>query len=200
MALRILNINKSFFDKVIFRDFSYTFTETGLYALIGDSGIGKTTLLRLISGLDLDYSGEITGGGPKNVSFAFQEYRLFPQLSALENLTEVVFKNATDQDFETAKHMLLRLGFSEKDINLNPDQLSGGMKQRVSLARAFLKKSSVLILDEPTKELDEELSNTVRGMICEEAKKRLVIVVTHNKKDVYELNPRVIDLNLIKNS
>ncbi len=200
MALSILNLKKTFSDKIIFENFSYAFTKTGLYAIIGDSGIGKTTLLRLISGLDTNYEGNIVGGGAQNVSFAFQEYRLFPQLSALKNLTAVVYKKATSAEIESSKQMLFRLGFSESELYLTPNQLSGGMKQRVSIARAFLKKCAILILDEPTKELDPELTDKVREIIREESKNRLVIMVTHNKSDISELNPKIIDLNSTKNA
>ena len=80
MSLTLNDISKSYENKVIFKNFSYTFSDTGIYAVVGDSGVGKTTLLRIIAGLDTAYEGEILGGGVENVSFAFQEYRLFPNL------------------------------------------------------------------------------------------------------------------------
>ena len=78
-----------------------------LYIIKGDSGIGKTTLLRIISGIDKEYSGSVLGGGVKNVSVAFQEYRLFPQLNMIENLTEAVYKKTTAYDVMNAINMLL---------------------------------------------------------------------------------------------
>ena len=89
MSLVLNNIDKTFGEKVIIKGLSLVFPEKGVFAVVGESGVGKTTLLRLIAGLDTDYSGEITGGGLKNVSFAFQEYRLFPTLSALDNVAAV---------------------------------------------------------------------------------------------------------------
>ena len=74
------NVSKAFGDKVLFENLSLEFN-TGLYLIRGNSGIGKTTLLRIIAGLDTDYDGEVIGGGLKNVSFSFQEYRLFPTLN-----------------------------------------------------------------------------------------------------------------------
>jgi len=198
MNLEIKNLSKSFGEKEIFSGFSYAFLDKGIYVIKGDSGIGKTTLLRIISGIDKIFDGEVVGGGFKNVSFAFQEYRLFPNLTALQNITETVWETADEINILSAKKMLLRLGFSEEELSLYPSELSGGMKQRVSLARAFLKKSPVLLLDEPTKELNNELCETVRDIIREEAKTRVVIMVTHSESDVSVLNPIKIDLNLLK--
>ncbi len=186
MGLSIKNLYKAFGEKTIFSDFSYEFEDKGIYAIVGESGRGKTTLLRLIAGLDDKYKGEISGG---EVSVCFQEYRLFPALSAQENVTEAT--GATDTE---AENMLCRLGFSKEDVNRYPAELSGGMKQRVSLVRAFLKKSPILLLDEPTKELDDALKATLYSIIKEESKMRLVIFVSHNRADIEFLNPTVINL------
>ena len=195
MNLAINNLTKSFGEKQIFVDFSYSFSDEGLYIIKGDSGIGKTTLLRIISGIDKEYAGSVLGGGVHNVSFAFQEYRLFPQLNIIENLTEAVYKKATAYDVMNTINMLLKLGFSKSDFTLFPHEMSGGMKQRVSLARAFLRNAPILILDEPTKELDKDLCKVVNEMICQEAKKRLVIMVTHNENDLALSDATIIDLN-----
>lgn len=184
MALKLSNIIKKFGDKIIFDGFSYEFPSNGLFVLTGNSGIGKTTLLRIISGLDSDYEGEVINGGISNTSIAFQEYRLFPRLSALEN---AVIPNGSRQDnqiYLSASDLLLKLGFKEEELSLSPDKLSGGMKQRVSLARALLRKAPILLLDEPTKELDEELRLKVYELINIESKNRLVILVTHNKEEI----------------
>lgn len=179
MSLLIRNLNKSFDKKDVFTDFSFDFSGTGLYILRGDSGSGKTTLLRIIAGLDKDFTGEVIGGGISNVSFAFQEYRLFQNLNVLEN-TMIASKEERDDDLKYAKVLLSRLGFEEEEMNLYPDELSGGMKQRVSLVRALVKSSSILLLDEPTKELDKTLINSLYEIIKEEAAKRLVIISTHD--------------------
>ena len=189
MGLIIRNLSKKFDEKTIFENFSYEFAENGLYAVSGESGKGKTTLLRMISGLDNDFKGEIVGGGFKNVSLAFQEYRLFPFLSALENLTE-----ATGVSEAEASALLLKLGFYENDVRLRPRELSGGMKQRVSLARAFLKPSPILLLDEPTKELDADLKSSLYELIKKESEKRLVIFVSHSKEDIEALSPTLIKI------
>ncbi len=194
MSLKLNSIEKSFDEKTIFDGFSYEFSDTGIYAVCGESGVGKTTLLRLISGLDTDFDGEITDGGFENVSFAFQEYRLFDNLTALEN---AVIPNGSMKDealILRAKKLFFSLDFSENDLSLHPCELSGGMKQRVSLVRALLKSSKILILDEPTKELDSSIISSLYDIINEESKTRLVILVTHRKEDLEILAPTVINL------
>ena len=175
MILKLDNLSKRFDGVDIFTGFSYSFQNRGVYVISGESGIGKTTLLRIIAGLDKEYDGFITGGGVENVSFMFQEYRLFPTLNAVKNASLVSADN-----LNVASKLLIRLGFKKNDLNKRPRELSGGMKQRVSFVRALLKNAPILLLDEPTKELDEETASIMLDIIGEEAKKRLVIMVTHD--------------------
>lgn len=193
MSLEIKNLTKRFGKKTIFSDFSYAFSDKGVYILRGKSGVGKTTLLRIIAGLDKDYIGEIIDGDIGRVSFAFQEYRLFPQLSALENVM-IASKDNSDTEKSAAADLLVRLGFLPEDMQLLPSELSGGMKQRVSLARAFMKNAPVILLDEPTKELDATLCERVCEMIKEIAEEKLVILVTHKEEDLYLLDGELINL------
>ena len=193
MSLEIKNLTKRFGKKTIISELSYRFSDKGLYILRGKSGIGKTTLLRIIAGLDEDYSGEVIDGGIERISFVFQEYRLFPQLSALENVM-IASKNINDVDKIKAKDLLTQLGFLPEDMQLLPSELSGGMKQRVSLARAFMKNAPVILLDEPTKELDAALCRQVCEMIKKIAEDKLVILVTHRGDDISLLDGELIDL------
>ena len=183
MSLILENISKTFDGKEIINNFSYRFSDKGIYAITGQSGIGKTTLLKIISGLDGDYTGKICRDDMV-ISFCFQEYRLFPTLSVLDNCLLTSFRKYTSEDKEKTVSLLKKLKFSEEDMKLKPSQLSGGMKQRVSIARSILRKSDILILDEPTKELDSELVGIVYDILIEESKNRLVIFVTHNLKDI----------------
>ena len=195
MSLTIKKLSKSFDKKTIFRDFSFSFQKRVIYAVTGDSGIGKTTLLRIIAGLDKDFSGEVTGGGASNVSYCFQEHRLFPTLSALDNVLKASFKEENEENKSAVIKLLSRLGFTDEDMLLRPDALSGGMRQRVAFARAILKKSPVLLLDEATKELDSELASTILEIIKEESEARLVIFVTHKSDEIESLNAKIIRLD-----
>lgn len=195
MSLKLDSLSKRFGKKNLFEGLSLSFSETGIFAVVGESGIGKTTLLRMIAGLDNDYLGVISGGGIGRVSVAFQEYRLFKQLSALDNLIYAISDIKNEAVSEKCKKMLLSLGFNENDLYLLPDELSGGMKQRVSLARAFLFDAPILLLDEPTKELDPSNADTVRKIIKEQSLTRLVILVSHNGEDIDKLGATKINLH-----
>ena len=194
MMLQIKDLYKSFGQKNIFDNFSYDFCDKEIYALVGESGKGKTTLLRLICGLDNDYRGKIIGGGIKNTSYAFQEPRLLPTINLIENVILANYDKIDEDNTKEARDMLLRLGFDENDLHLYPNELSGGMKQRASLARAFLRKAPILLLDEPTKELDSENASTVKSIIKEEALLRTVIFVSHNESDILYLEPKIIKI------
>ncbi len=176
MPLIIKNLNKSFESKKIFDNFSYTFAENGIYVLVGASGRGKTTLLRIIAGLDKDYAGELI---TEPVTYSFQEYRLFPVLTALENLTSILWERPTMDQIQSAKNLLAFFGFTDEDMQLYPNALSGGMKQRVSLCRALLSDRKILLLDEPFKELDDALREKLRSILAKEAKTRLIILTAH---------------------
>ena len=195
MPLELKNVSKKFGEKIILKGFSYSFNNRGLYAITGESGVGKTTLLRLIAGLDKDYTGSIEGAGIGQVGFAFQEYRLFPQLTAIENVVFVISDRKDTAVLEKAKKILLNLGFNPEDMNLLPRELSGGMKQRVSLARAFISDFPIILLDEPTKELDEKNAAAVREIIKSLAKDKLIILVSHNDEDTENLGATEITLN-----
>jgi ABC-type multidrug transport system ATPase subunit len=194
MNLEIKSLTKAFDKKTILNNFSYCFNEKGLYILRGESGIGKTTLLRIIAGLDANYSGEVVGGGVHLVSFAFQEHRLFPSISAIENVVVAISNGKSKADYDRALNLLRLLGLNDDDVKLYPHELSGGMKQRVSLARAILMDAPILLLDEPTKELDSANADTVRKLIIEESKRRLVIMVSHNNEDLTALGATEINL------
>ena len=189
MPLKLNNVSKEFDGKYVMKNFSYELEENGLYIVKGESGVGKTTLLRMIAGLDSNYSGTIEGGGNKNISFMFQEYRLFPTLTALKNASI-----SPEANHNTVSDLLILLGFTSEDLVKFPRELSGGMKQRVAFVRAVMKKSPILILDEPTKELDQNAVNTMLDVIKEEAKHRLVIMVTHDDIDEKITNSHIIRL------
>ncbi len=193
MGLIIKNITKSFDGSVIINDLSFSFDDHGVYLIKGASGVGKTTLLRIISGLDGDFSGIVEGGGIKNSAFMFQEHRLFPTLSALENAAISIDKYDHEKK-ACAEKMLIFLGFKQDDLNKKTEKLSGGMKQRVSFVRAVMKNTPILLLDEPTKELNSELAKAMMDIIDQESQKRLVLLVSHESINEYLNTKATIEL------
>ncbi len=178
---KISSLRFSYGNDEVFSDFSAQFEDTGLYAISGVSGVGKSTLLRLISGLEKNYQGEISGFEKDTFSYAFQSPRLLDWFSAKENVAAVLSGKRKER-MKEAEKWLDFLDLSEHK-NKRPHELSGGQQQRVSLARAFAKKSSVLLLDEPTTGLDDLLSKKVMELAKKESENRLVIYVTHGEKE-----------------
>ena len=187
------NISKSYGGKSVLKDLSLVIEEKSVCLITGDSGSGKTTLLRIIAGLDTDYTGEITGVSAKDCAFVFQEYRLFPTLSALENVA-LSAKGEKNEKTERAKKLLYDLNFSESDLYKLPSELSGGMKQRVSIARALASDRPVMLFDEPTKELDKNLRRSLYKKINELSADKTVIMVSHLTDDVKEFSSVTVEL------
>ncbi len=174
----VKNLSKSFGEKTVLKDVNFTLPYGGTLQLTGESGIGKTTLLRIIAGLEKPDFGEIIGVSGKDVSFLFQEDRLFPEISALSNVT-LVMKGKNKK--EKARALLLDLNLTEKDINLRPSELSGGMCRRVAIARALAYDKPVLVLDEALRGLDAENAQAVTEVIERESIGKTVIFVSHGE-------------------
>lgn len=178
---RIENLSFSYGENKIFSSFNAEFEDTGLYIITGSSGIGKSTLLRIIAGLEKDFTGAVYGFENNIISVAFQNTRLLPWLSARENVAAVLSGSRRER-LKKADEWLERLGLSDYK-NKRPDNLSGGQQQRASLARALAAESTVILLDEPTTGLDTELSENVMEIIKKEAQNKLVVCVTHGEKE-----------------
>lgn len=191
--LELKNISKKFKDRQILSDFNLTIEENKILAIVGPSGGGKTTLLRMLAGLEKIDSGEIIYNGEslpidelekRNLlGFVFQDFQLFPHLTVLENLVLSPIKtmNMEKNDAEKkAIELLKKLGL-EKQINNYPTSLSGGQKQRVALARAMMINPKIIGYDEPTSALDPELRLEVEKLILKNRELGITqIVVTHD--------------------
>ena len=169
MNIEITNLTKKYGTKTVFENYSNTLEINGILLVKGASGCGKTTLMRMIAGLE-KYDGKISVPTDK-ISFMFQEDRLIPFISVLKNVSAV-------SDVNTAKKYLAALGL-ENEFDSPPLSLSGGMRRRAALARALSYPADLVILDEPFKGLDEALRQTVIDIIKEESSKRDFIIVTH---------------------
>lgn len=191
--LELKNISKKFKDRQILSDFNLTVEENKILAIVGPSGGGKTTLLRMLAGLEKIDSGEIIyNGAPLPIDelekrnllgFVFQDFQLFPHLTVLENLvlspikTMNMEKNVAEKK---AVELLEKLGLA-KQINNYPTSLSGGQKQRVALARAMMIEPKIIGYDEPTSALDPELRLEVEKLILKNRELGITqIVVTHD--------------------
>ena len=191
--LELQNINKAFGGKQILTNFSLSIPEKQILAIVGPSGGGKTTLLRMLAGLETIDSGEIYYNGEslaidelekRNLlGFVFQDFQLFPHLSVLDNLTLSPIKTMRMEKEvaeKKARGLLEQLGLAGH-ADAFPFSLSGGQKQRVALARAMMIKPEIIGYDEPTSALDPELRLEVEKLILQNKDRGMTqIVVTHD--------------------
>lgn len=196
MDLSIENLNKSFDELVIFKDFSIKIPEGKITCILGPSGCGKTTLLNIIGGLVKADSGKFLGLENKVLSYIFQEPRLLKWKNVRENI-EFVLKDLyprekrlkiIDQYIEQVKLTPFREYY--------PDNLSGGMKHRASIARAFVYPSDILMMDEPFKGQDLKLKLSLIKLLLELLNNdtRTVIFVTHDIEEAVMLGDEIIVL------
>ena len=188
-------VYKSFGEKSVIEDLSLSVGEGERVALVGESGSGKTTLVRLICGLEKPDKGKISGYSFSDVSVMFQEPRLFPWLSALENVT-LERKGRDPAAEEKARALLSELGVAESEDML-PRELSGGMQRRVAIARLIASNRKIVLLDEAFESLDEKTREISREVIKKHCKGKTLILVSHNADDVSSLTDRRITVNKI---
>lgn len=213
--LEVKNIKKSFGSTQVLHDISFDLNKGEAISIIGSSGSGKTTLLRCLNFLERPDAGTITVGGKllfdasdKNkfseeeirkrrlhFGLVFQNFNLFPQYTALENvmLAPKLLNEGDDAELKAnAEKLLNQMGLSDRMGNY-PHQLSGGQQQRVAIARALALHPDVLCFDEPTSALDPELTGEVLKVIRELAEnKTTMIIVTHEMAFARDVADRVI--------
>ena len=163
------------YDHPVLTDFTYQFPEKGLILIRGASGCGKTTLLRILAGLESPDNGTLTDREKAKVSCVFQEPHLVPHLSVLSNV--LLVKKTKDK--ARAMQLLSELGL-EAEADKFPDELSGGMKLRVAIARSLYYGGELYLWDEPTKELDPENRAKVERIIAKLSQQACVVAVTHD--------------------
>ncbi len=194
MKISIKDLSKSYGNEEIFKSFNIDFCDEKINCIVGSSGCGKSTLLNIIAGLTEIQKGEISGVSLNDISYVFQEDRLIEWLTVKENL-EIALKKYFDKSIIDKKiDDVLKLVGIYDIKNKYPGALSGGMRQRVNIARAFGKPSKVILMDEPFKSLDYKLKYTIidefKNLLSKE--KRMVILVTHDLDEAIYFHGNVI--------
>ncbi|WP_127848876.1 amino acid ABC transporter ATP-binding protein [Lacticaseibacillus hulanensis] len=190
--LELTGISKQFNGRTILKNLNLQVTDGKTLAIVGPSGVGKTTLLRIIAGLEDADQGEMTWNGAKTTSeelrkqgilgVVFQNFALFPQYTVRKNITLAPTLSGTSQADadKKADELLNQLSLTEQE-NAYPSTLSGGQKQRVAIARALALNPDVLLYDEPTSALDPALRDNVADMLNQFKQAGMTqVVVTHD--------------------
>ena len=200
--LELNNISKTYYsikDEVqVLNDISFDVYKNDFIGIIGPSGCGKSSILNIISNLDIDYKGKITKLKDLKIGYMFQEDTLFPWLTIYENaiLPLTIAKKKTKENLKYVENLLIKYNLYDFK-NKYPNELSGGMKQRLSLIRTLSSKPDLLLLDEPYSALDYQtrlnVSNDVYKIIKEE--QITAIIVTHDIEEAISMCNKIIVLS-----
>jgi polar amino acid transport system ATP-binding protein len=191
--LTIKNITKRYQNKPVLDDISLTVKSGEIAVLLGSSGVGKSTLLRVLNGLETPNAGHILLNGTEldvtsiqathKIGMVFQHFNLFEHMTVLRNITFALEKSRQFSSSKANKHasvLLKEYGLWDKK-DMYASSLSGGQKQRLAIARTIAMEPDVICLDEPTSALDPELTNYIAEMITHLAQKGYVILIaTHD--------------------
>ncbi|BDF34120.1 hypothetical protein CE91St62_21850 [Lachnospiraceae bacterium] len=203
--LRLENISKSFDGVPVLKDISLDIQKGEIVSILGPSGSGKTTLLNLILGLTDADGGKIVYDGDdltktpmeeRGFNIVFQDYALFPHLTAYKNITYGLRNKPDISSKEEVEELIDLLGLRDH-LEKRIDQLSGGQKQRVALARTMVMKPKILLLDEPLSALDGVIKESIKDRIKTIAKEYnlTTIIVTHDPEEALTLSDRVLIVN-----
>lgn len=197
MEYKVKNINKSYGDSKVLEDISIDFEEDKTTCILGESGVGKTTLINIIAKtIDRD-SGQVIGFEDKAISFVFQEDRLIEWKNIKDNIAFVLENKMGKLEIEEIIDKYLKLMHLEKYKYYYPRELSGGMRQRISILRAFVYPSKILIMDEPFKSLDINNKQIVIELFkkLRTVQKKTCILITHDIDEALDLGEKIVILS-----
>lgn len=188
MEIAVEKLSKKYKNKIVLKDFSAVIKERKTTVIMAPSGMGKTTFIRILSGLEKADSGTIEGIEGKKISMVFQEDRLCSNLNAVSNVRMVCNKSISRKQIYDELAAVGLVGSETQPVS----QLSGGMKRRVALVRALMAEYDLLILDEPFKGLDEENKKRVMDYTKRKTAGKTVILVTHEEEEAALMGGEII--------
>lgn len=197
--LKVNNISKTFeFENqnlIALGNVNFQVENGKFFTLIGPSGCGKSTILRIIAGLEKPTTGALHWEEQEKIGFVFQNFALFPYLSVYENIEFGLKMTGISASYrkKVVQELIREVGLTDFE-DKHPKELSGGMKQRVGIARALAVDPNVLLLDEPFSSLDEFTAEILRKLLLElwEKRKITVIMVTHLIREAIELSDNIL--------
>jgi len=213
--VKLINLNKTYLSKSkqsvkALNNVNIEFPSKGMIFVLGKSGSGKSTLLNILGGIDQPTSGEVIFDGKSlkdykpadynryrsgYVGFVFQEFNLLKDLNVKENIALALQISKEENIDERIINALLSVGLSEDYLFRKIDELSGGEKQRIAIARAVVKQSKIILADEPTGNLDSETGEAIWNILKSLSTHQLVVIVTHDRESAVKYGDRIIEIS-----
>ena len=201
--MELVNITKKFGENIVLENINLLLKRQKITSIVGKSGAGKTTLMRMLAGLEKETSGLIKIDQTSNIGMVFQDFQIYPHLKTINNLVlpqRIVLKRSKKQALLRANEMLKRLGLLDQKEQY-PLSLSGGQKQRLAIARALVMEKNTLLFDEPTSALDQENIDQLAKLLTNLKKQgTTIIIITHDQvfaKKVSDEIIRIVDGKIV---
>lgn len=189
--IELKKVCKQYNHKEVLKEVTISINEGEVLCIMGPSGVGKTTLLRIIMGLEKADSGSVTDLSHVKMAAVFQEDRLCMDFDAVKNvalvLTETIEKEKVEQE-------LIAVGIPKDELYKPVNQYSGGMMRRVAIVRCMLSDAALLLMDEPLKGLDDANKEVVSNYINNKCQGRTMLIVTHDKEDINRFHGKIMEL------